>query len=286
MSNKHLQRRAGRFGRLLSDHAGDASLQIAPARCQVDWPTKWLDQIGSAGHQPAARPKGQQPAAHSAARPESVSSWRLNAILWPDRRLYPMLVVLMDAAQLADLICRAQRREPAAFDALVEAYSPRLYGYFYRLTGSRHDAEDLLQELFVRLVRMIGDYTHGGRFDGWLFRIATNLVRDRVRRAKKAAGAQVPGPGDVGAAGRLEDYPDTSAAQPSESVSRAEQLDQLQRAIGQLPEAEREVILLRHFSQMSFREIAGVMGTPLGTALARGHRGLARLRELMANKAD
>jgi cell division septation protein DedD len=53
----------------------------------------------------------------------------------------------MDTAQIGEVIARAQRREPAAFDTLVEAYSPRLYGYFYRLTGSRHDAEDLLQEV-------------------------------------------------------------------------------------------------------------------------------------------
>ena len=91
----------------------------------------------------------------------------------------------MDADQIADLIARAQQRDPAAFDAIVQAYSVRLYGYFYRLTGVSHDAEDLLQELFVRLVRRIGEYQHDGRFDAWLFQIATNLVRDRLRRAKK-----------------------------------------------------------------------------------------------------
>ncbi len=70
-------------------------------------------------------------------------------------------------------------------------------------------------------------------------------------------------------------------ADPADGIYRAEQVDRLQWAIGHLPEAEREVILLRHFSQLSFRQIAEVMETPLGTALARAHRGLARLRELM-----
>ena len=189
----------------------------------------------------------------------------------------------MEAARLADLIRRAQRREPAAFDALVEAYSARLYGYFYRLTASRHEAEDLLQELFVRLVRMIDRYEHGDRFDGWVFRIATNLARDRIRRLRRVGVLR--GASEAGTEGSdlVEDLADTGADQPGESMERTEKLDRMQRAIQQLSEAEREVILLRHFSQMPFREIAATMGTPLGTALARAHRGLARLRELMAD---
>ena len=92
----------------------------------------------------------------------------------------------MNTDPLADLIRRAQQRRPEAYDALIDAYSPRLYGYFYRCTRSQHDAEDLLQEVFVRLVRTIGHYQHDGRFDAWLFRIAANLVRDRGRRARTA----------------------------------------------------------------------------------------------------
>ncbi len=190
----------------------------------------------------------------------------------------------MDAERLADLISRAQRREAVAFDGLVEAYGPRLYGYFYRLTGSRHDAEDLLQELFVRLVRMIDQYEHSDRFDGWVFRIATNLARDRVRRSKRAGGLQAPRGTALDEPDPLHEMPDTSAGQPGDAVQRTEQLDRLQWAIRQLPEAERQVILLRHFSQMPFREIAEIMETPLGTALARAHRGLARLRELMTGE--
>lgn len=190
----------------------------------------------------------------------------------------------MDAALLTDLVHRAQRREPAAFDALVETYSPRLYGYFYRLTGSRHDAEDLVQELFIRVVRMIGQYEHQDRFDGWVFRIAANLVRDRLRRTRRSTEMQIRGGGAAHPGGDgdlLDDVPDTASPRADEAIHRDEECDRLQQAIAQLPEAEREVILLRHFSQMPFREIAEVMGTPLGTALARGHRGLARLRELM-----
>jgi RNA polymerase sigma-70 factor (ECF subfamily) len=188
----------------------------------------------------------------------------------------------MEADELADLIERAQRRDPSAFDRLVDAYSSRLYGYFYRLSGSHEDAEDLLQELFVRLVRMIEQYQHEGRFEPWLFRIAANLARDRVRRHKAAKQAGLGPTGQTNDEGaepvlRLVDQ----GGEPSHRLETSEQADRLQQAIAQLPEAEREVICLRHFSELPFRDIAELMGTPLGTSLARAHRGLARLRELL-----
>lgn len=193
----------------------------------------------------------------------------------------------MDAAELSHLIGRAQRREAAAFDQLVGLYASRLYGYFYRLTGSRDDAEDLLQELFVRVVRMIVHYQHDGRFDGWIFRIAANLVRDRVRQVRRMrpSGDAAPRTADDDE-DLLVNVADAAVAEPGDRLATAEQVDRLQVALGQLPEAERQVILLRHFSGLSFREIAEQMGTPLGTALARAHRGLGHLRELMEQEAD
>jgi len=189
---------------------------------------------------------------------------------------------MMQADALAKLIKRAQERDPVAFDLLVEAYGKRLYGYFFRLSGSRDDAEDLLQELFVRLVQMIGRYQHDGRFEGWLFRIAANLARDRIRRRKvtqvslSRGSASLPAGDDP-----LARLADISAARPEDGLNRTELIDRLQQAISRLPDGEREVICLRHFSQLPFREVADVMGIPLGTALARAHRGLAHLREMM-----
>ncbi|MHC4443220.1 MAG: RNA polymerase sigma factor [Planctomycetota bacterium] len=189
----------------------------------------------------------------------------------------------MDTELIADIIHRAKQHDPEAYDALVEEYSPRLYGYFYRLTGSQHDAEDLLQEVFVRLVRTFDDYQHQGRFEAWLFRIALNLLRDRVRRRKKSksAGLMPQSLPTKEENDPLDNYPDNSAPQPQDDLYRAEQIDRMQLAIEKLPEPEREVIIMRHFSQMSFREIADTMNIPLGTALARAHRGLAKLRTMM-----
>jgi len=91
----------------------------------------------------------------------------------------------MDDAVLAEVIRGAQRGDEAAFDRLVAAYGRRIVGFLYRLTGSRDDAEELAQEVFVRIVRTIRAYRHDGRFEPWLFRIAANLARDRVRRIQR-----------------------------------------------------------------------------------------------------
>lgn len=198
---------------------------------------------------------------------------------------------LMDTTDLTDVIARAQAKDASAFDELLERYGRRLYGYFYRALGRRADAEDLLQETFVRLVGTIAQYRHEGRFEPWLFRIATNLVRDRIRRsrASREISPRLAGPDDGRSLGQmLETHGESreDGRSPMDRLASAEELDQLGRAIHALPEPERMVILLRHFSELPFREIAEIMGTPLGTALARAHRGLARLRELMTFHAD
>jgi len=197
----------------------------------------------------------------------------------------------MEGDALAATILGAQRGDPASFDRLVDHYAGRVFGFLYRLTGSRCDAEDLMQEVFVRVVRMISAYQHEGRFEAWLFRIAANLCRDRVRRAKRAPkqialddGADQDGQSQI--PGRSYEDVAVDHAAPDAGLVRKEDLDSLGRALQQLPEAERTVIMLRHFSQMSFKEIAEAMDTPLGTALARAHRALGRLREIMGGEVE
>lgn len=190
----------------------------------------------------------------------------------------------MDQERLSDVIIRAQRRDPAAFEELIDEYGHRLYGFLCRLCGNRDDADDLLQEVFVRVVRMIGKYRHDGRFESWLFRIAMNLARDRVRRVRKSPIVLV-GEGD----GRESDPLDRAVGdEPSPEViaDLADQVDRLQEALAQLSQAEREVVMLRHFSEMSFKDISELMETPLGTALARSHRGLKRLRQIMEQPSN
>lgn len=187
-------------------------------------------------------------------------------------------------------IVRAQAGDIGAFDELVDLYSARLYGFLYRLTGHREDAEDLVQEVFVRVVRTIDSYVDDGKFEAWLFRIATNLARDRIRRVRRAVVIPMSGGSrsaeEGGAEGAVfESEADDEPAVAERNLDRAEQVDRLQKAMTRLPEAEREVILLRHYTDLSFAQIADMMGTPLGTALARSHRGLQKMREMLKDDA-
>jgi RNA polymerase sigma-70 factor, ECF subfamily len=183
----------------------------------------------------------------------------------------------MDSQQLRDTIARLQKGDNEACEELVSAYGARLYGYFLRACGNHHDAEDLLGECLLRVVRTIEKYTHDGRFEPWLFRIAANLVRDRIRRKKVRPTAMSLSAEDDDGHSMAE-----TLSQDAPAVDRTllqdEASAELQQALARLDETTREMILLRHFGEMSFKDIAANFDCPLGTALARVHRGLKALR--------
>ena len=196
----------------------------------------------------------------------------------------------MDGGTLGEVIRGAQRGEPASFDQLVDLFASRIFGFLFRITGSRDDAEDLMQEVFLRVVRMIGAYRHDDRFEAWIFRIAANLTRDRIRKASRAprqVNTAVIGGADAESAAARETMNGLAGTTDTADARLVleEDVDALNAALTLLSDAEREVIMLRHFAELSFKEIAELTGTPLGTALARAHRGLAKLREIMAGGA-
>jgi RNA polymerase sigma factor (sigma-70 family) len=191
----------------------------------------------------------------------------------------------MDPQQLGEVIAAAKAGDSRAYRELLDAYGRRLYGYFLRATGRHHDAEDLLGELMLRQVSKLGKYDDRGRFEPWLFRIAANMVRDRIRRMRSS-----PPPVSLSAEGEpgtlrgdhlLADAEDVDTGLVAEEASA-----DLNEALARLDVTTREMILLRHFGQMSFKEIAEIFDCPLGTALARVHRGLRSLRRMMGSRHD
>ncbi|MBN2447830.1 MAG: sigma-70 family RNA polymerase sigma factor [Phycisphaerae bacterium] len=189
----------------------------------------------------------------------------------------------MEQASLESILRRARRREPEALNALVDAYSPRVFGLLFRLTGDRETAEDLLQETFLRLVRAFDDYEHEGRFEAFLFRIAANLARDHARKRKRrgpVASLDEPASGD-GPDGRSVA---TGDRRPGDELAREEVHQGLAAALEQLSDVDREMIVLRHFSELPFREIAAMLRIPLGTALARAHRALKHLKDALRSR--
>jgi len=186
----------------------------------------------------------------------------------------------MEQQQLREVIASAQAGRLDAFDVLLDAYGPRLYGFFYRATRDTHDAEDLLGELTLRLVGQLKRYRHRGRFEPWLFRMAANMVRDRARR-KRIRGAQLSlTSGDEDGEPLAERLAGPGGSAEAK-VLKDEASALLNEALGRLDPHTRTVILLRHFGQMSFKEIAETTGSPLGTVLARAHRGLGELRRCL-----
>jgi RNA polymerase sigma-70 factor (ECF subfamily) len=191
----------------------------------------------------------------------------------------------MDRERLTASISAAQAGDAEGYRAILEAYGPRLYGYFLRAVRSHHEAEDLLGELMLRLVRRLDDYDDQGRFEHWLFRVAANLVRDRIRRGKSRptpTSLSIDDEDGQPLAGRL-----AAADRPVDAdLLAGEDARALSAALDQLDETTRQMILLRHDGEMSFKEIAEVMDVPLGTALAKVHRGLRSLRSLMEPHHD
>ncbi len=182
----------------------------------------------------------------------------------------------MTASDWASVLRRAKAMDETAFDEIVDAYAGRLYGFFRRMLNASPEAEDLVQEVFVRVVKGISQYREEGRFEAWLFRIAGNLVRDRLRLELREDGK-----GATQGLGDLESRIDARTVGAAVKLEHGEDADRLQAFLARLPAAEREVILMRYYGELSFAEIAEYTGAPLGTALARAHRGLGKLRQWM-----
>ncbi len=191
----------------------------------------------------------------------------------------------MEPAQLRATVASAQAGSAEAYQALLSHYGPRLYGYFLRATGRHHDAEDMLGELMLKLVGRLKSYEDRGRFEPWLFRIAANMVRDRIRR-RKSAPKWLSLSGDGESPGALAERLPADDAEIGAGMEAAEAAGDLQAALAKLDDRTRQMLLLRHFAEMSFKEIADIYDCPLGTVLARVHRGLQALRRLMGHSDE
>jgi RNA polymerase sigma-70 factor (ECF subfamily) len=171
------------------------------------------------------------------------------------------------------LMQRLRQGDAVAGDVLVKRYFPALIRYLQRLAG-KEVAEELLQQTWLSVLDHADKFdpqTGGGGFKAWLFRIATNKANDhwRSRGREKAAYAG------------LQLVTDDEAPHADHRMEGTEQEEKLMRAIAQLPEAQRQVLMLRYYSNMKFVDIAELLGCPLNTALGRVRKALIRLKELM-----
>ena len=165
---------------------------------------------------------------------------------------------------------------PPSWDEIVREHSTRVYRLAFRLTGNPHDAEDLTQEVFVRVFRSLANY-QPGTFEGWLHRITTNLFLDQARRRQRIRF-------DALSDERAERL--TSSA-PSPDAAYADRMfdDDVERALATLPPDFRAAVVLCDVEGLSYEEIAEILGAKLGTVRSRIHRGRTMLRAALSHRA-
>lgn len=183
---------------------------------------------------------------------------------------------------ISEIVASARSGSEQAYRQLVETYGSDLLRYFYRNTGNRAEAEDLIQELFLRLVRSLKNYKEKERFEVWLYRLARNLLIDYWRKRKMVYIGDRLGEEEES---WLANVPSQAMAEtPVAALELAEAGDELQRALAGLPLEQRQTLLMRYFSGMSFEEVARTEKVPIGTVLARAHRGLKKLRQWLSQE--
>jgi RNA polymerase sigma factor (sigma-70 family) len=164
---------------------------------------------------------------------------------------------------------------PPSWEEVVREHSGRVYRLAFRLTGNSHDAEDLTQEVFVRVFRSLPTYSPG-TFEGWLHRITTNLFLDMTRRRQRI---RFEGLGEETAA-------KLRGAEPTPSQAFDERhLDfDISAALADLPPEYRAAVVLCDIEGLTYEEIADVLGVKLGTVRSRIHRGRAQLRAALEHR--
>lgn len=171
------------------------------------------------------------------------------------------------------LLARLQTGELGAGEELARRYYLPLMRYLQRLTGRQLLAEELHQQTWLSVLEHLDkfDPERTGGFKSWVFRIATNKANDHWRSTGREKNAKQG----------LRLFTDDVAPDAGQRLDATEQQTKLREAIEQLPEPQKQVVLLRYYSGLKFVEIAKMLGCPLNTALGRMHKATMRLREMM-----
>lgn len=180
----------------------------------------------------------------------------------------------------SELISQYKKGNEGAFAILVNRHKKKIYTTIYMIVKDQYLAEDLMQETFVKVVHTIksGRYNEEGKFLPWVSRIAHNLAIDHFRKAKRYPTIVMEDGSNI--------FNSIEFAEDSfESHQIQEDINALLRSfIKELPDTQREVLMMRHYMQMSFQEIADATGVSINTALGRMRYALINIRKKMEEK--
>lgn len=178
----------------------------------------------------------------------------------------------------ARLVRLAKTGDRAAFADLVELYKDKIFHLAYRMLGNRQEAEDIVQETFLRVFRSLDRYDEGLKFSTWIYRIGTNLSIDRLRKRRTTYSLDA----DIGPdGGDGTDWHSLLASEEATPEGRAllsETQRRIREAIDSLPEKYKSVVVLKYLHDMSLQEIGDVLDMPVTTVKTRVHRGREFLR--------
>ena len=171
---------------------------------------------------------------------------------------------------LDGILVEEAKQDPAAFGALVQRYQDGLFNFLYRMTGSREDAQDLTQEVFLRIYKALPRFRIEAPFRPWMYKIATNAAINHLKSKRTTNTLE-------------EEYPTNALFSSPEGMAELREAQRaVKRALMELPESYRAVILMRHLEELSYEEMAHALDIPLGTAKVRLHRARSLLQEKLS----
>lgn len=173
----------------------------------------------------------------------------------------------MISAPDEQLMRDAREGDLRGIGVLFERHHARLFNYFLRLTCARSAAEDLVQEVFFRIMRSRQTYKDGTPFTVWLYAIARNARIDQVRKGRREVALE------------NEELRADSAPRPDAAVAANEETELLKRAMAALPEDKRELLVLTRYENLKYEQVARLLGCEVGTVKVRIHRAVRELRE-------
>jgi RNA polymerase sigma-70 factor (ECF subfamily) len=172
-----------------------------------------------------------------------------------------------------DLVAAFQQGDEAAFEELVGRWDRKIHGAIYRIVGPDGDPRDLCQEAFLKAYRGLGTFKKEARFSSWLYQIALNVCRDRLRRRRGRVAVSLEEVDE-----RRDGGLRAAAPSPLELVEARDLRHLVEDAMATLSAEEREVVILKEYQDLTFPEIAEALEVPLSTVKTRLYRGLAQLR--------
>jgi RNA polymerase sigma-70 factor (ECF subfamily) len=182
-------------------------------------------------------------------------------------------------------IAALRRRDPRAFNALVLKFQDRVYGLVLRVLGNPEDAREVAQEVFVSVFEKVDSYRGEAAISTWLFRIALNHARNRLKYMARRRERQKDSFDDMlvpPSSGPL----NAEIARPDQALGRRHVATVVERALAELDEDQRIMVVLRDVEGQSYEDIAEITGVQLGTVKSRIHRARTRLKQLLLPHLD